>query len=116
MAKALASMKAGEVDATIIIGGNPVLTTPAGWDIENALSSVEEVIHLSSYNDETSKKASSSLTSSFLEAWGDGYSFGGARSVQPQIQPLHDSMSEIELLNLVATQSYSSGYDLAKYF
>ena len=116
LASALASMKAGEVDAAIIIGGNPVLTAPAGWDLENALSSVEEVIHLSTYNDETSKKASWHLSRThFLEAWGDGYSFGGARSViQPQIQPLHDSMSEIELLNLVATQSYTTGYDLVQ--
>ena len=75
MAEALASMKAGEVDAAIIIGGNPVLTAPAGWDIENALSSVEEVIHLSTYNDETSKRASWHLSRAhFLEAWGDGYS------------------------------------------
>ena len=71
MADALASMKAGEVDLAIIIGGNPVLTAPAGWDLENALSSVEEVIHLSTYNDETSKKASWHLSRAhFLEAWG----------------------------------------------
>ena len=74
------------------------------------------MIHLSNYNDETTKKASWHLSRAhFLEAWGDGYSFGVARSVvQPQIQPLHDSMSEIELLNLVATQTYSSGYDLVQ--
>ena len=34
MADALASMKAGEVDAAIIIGGNPVLSAPAGWDVK----------------------------------------------------------------------------------
>ena len=34
--------------------------------------------------------------------------------IQPQIQPLHDSISEIELLNLLTTQSYSSGYDLVQ--
>ena len=39
MADALASMKAGEVDLAIIIGGNPVLTAPAGWDLENAIAS-----------------------------------------------------------------------------
>lgn len=116
MAEALTNMKAGKIDAVIIIGGNPVFTAPSGWDLENALSSVEEVIHLSTYNDETSKKASWHLSRAhFLEAWGDGYSFGGARSViQPQIQPLHDSMSDIELLNLITNQSYTTGYDLVR--
>ena len=116
LADTFTSMKAGAVDVAIIIGCNPILTAPSDWDVENALSSVEEVIHLSTYKDETSKKANWHLSRAhFLEAWGDGYSFGGARSViQPQIQPLHDSMSEIELLNLIANQSYTAGYDLVQ--
>jgi molybdopterin-containing oxidoreductase family iron-sulfur binding subunit len=116
MAAAVASMNAGEVDAAIIVGANPVLTAPADWGMEEALSKVGEVIHLSTYNDETGKKSNWHLSRAhFLEAWGDGYSFGGARSViQPQIQPLHDSMSEIELLSLIANGSYTTGYDLVQ--
>ena len=60
-------MKAGEVDAIII--GNPVPHT-SGWDLENALSSVEEVIHLSTYNDETSKASWHLSRAHFLEAGG----------------------------------------------
>lgn len=51
----------------------------------------------------------------YLEAWGDGYSFGGARAViQPQIQPLHDSLSEIEFLGAITQAEKVAGYDLVR--
>ncbi len=109
-------MKAGNFDAVVMIGTNPVYTTNADLDFASALSNVEEVIHFGTYRDESSKSASWHVSRShFLETWGDGYSFGGARSViQPQIQPLHDSISEIEFLNTIISGDLASGYELVQ--
>lgn len=107
---------AGNFDAVVIIGANPSLTAPADLNFDAALEKASEVFHLGTYNDETGKKASWHVSRThYLEAWGDGYSFGGTRSViQPQIQPLFDSISEVEFLNVIASGSKAAGYDLVK--
>jgi len=115
-ADVVSEMKAGNFDAVVMIGTNPVYTTNADLDFASALTNVEEVIHFGTYKDESSKSASWHVSRShFLETWGDGYSFGGARSViQPQIQPLHDSISEIEFLNTIISGELTSGYELVQ--
>lgn len=115
-ADVVAGMKAGNFDAVVIVGSNPALTAPTDLDFNGALGNVGQVIHLGTYVDETAKKASWHVSRShFLEAWGDGFSFGGARSViQPQILPLHDSLSEIEFLNVIAYGEKVNGYELVQ--
>ncbi len=115
-ADVVTEIKAGNIDAVVMIGTNPSLTAPADLDFSGALSNVGEVIHFGTYRDESSKGASWHVSRShFLESWGDGFSFGGARSViQPQIQPLHDSMSEIEFLNAIVYEERVSGYELVQ--
>ncbi len=115
-ARLVNSIKDGNFDAVVIIGANPALTAPADLNFSEALSGAEEVFHLSTYNDETGKTASWHIPRShYLEAWGDGYSFGGARAViQPQIQPLHDSLSEIEFLGAITKAEKVTGYDLVR--
>ncbi len=108
-------MKAGSVDTVVLIGTNPSYTAQ-NLEFTSALKKVANVIHLSDYVDETSKNASWHVNRAhYLETWGDGYSFNGTRSViQPQIQPLYDGLSEIELLNIIANGSLASGYDLVQ--
>lgn len=115
-ATTVAGMKAGNFDAVVMVGTNPVLTAPADLDFAGALSGVKQVIHFGTYKDESSKPATWHVSRShFLETWGDGFSFGGARSViQPQIQPLHDSLSEIEFLNAIVYEGRVTGYDLVQ--
>jgi molybdopterin-containing oxidoreductase family iron-sulfur binding subunit len=116
LASIVSEMKAGNIDTVVMVGVNPVYTAPAGLDFEDALSKVNTVVNLSDYVDETAKKAAWHVNRAhFLEAWGDGFSFGGARSViQPQIQPLHNGLSEIEFLNTITTGSLSQGYNLVQ--
>ncbi len=115
-AEVVSEIAAGEFDAVVIIGSNPILTAPADLNVASALSNATEVFQLSTYNDETGKAASWHLgRSHYLEAWGDGYSFGGARSViQPQIQPLHNTLSEIEFLGAIVNAGQVNGYDLVR--
>lgn len=109
-------ISAGNFDTVVMIGTNPCYTAPSDLEFNNALSNVNEVIHLSTYNNETSKKATWHISRShYLEAWGDGFSFGGVHSViQPQILPLHDSISEIEFLSAITTSEPAAGYDLVR--
>lgn len=108
-------LKAGNFDAVVMIGTNPVYSSSFN-NFSDAIKNVDEVFHLGTYKDESAKSASWHVSRShFLESWGDGFSFGGARSViQPQIQPLHDSLSEIEFLNAIVYEEKTSGYDLVQ--
>lgn len=102
-------------DAVVFVGGNPAYTSPASVDLSSALSG-KTTIHLTDYENETTKLCNWSIPRShFLEAWGDGKSFYGHDSViQPLIQPLFESMSEIEFVNVLATGKFESGYKLVR--
>src|SRR5699024_6334642 len=104
----------GEIDTVVLTGTNPAYTAPADLKLADALSNATEVIHLSDYYNETSKLASWHINRThFLEAWGDGFSYTGTRSIiQPQIEPLFSGVSEVEFLNTILTGKKSKGYDL----
>lgn len=112
----VSQIAAGNYDAVVMIGTNPSLTAPADLNFDAALEKAGEVFHLGTYRDESAKKASWHVSRThYLEAWGDGYSFGGARSViQPQIQPLFDSISEVEFLAAIARGKKIAGYELVR--
>lgn len=114
-ANVVADMKAGSIDAVVMIGTNPSYTAQ-NVDFNAALENVEEVIHLSDYVNETSKNASWHVNRAhYLETWGDGHSFGGARSIiQPQIQPLYDGVNEIEFLNIIVNGELENAFDLVQ--
>lgn len=115
-AEAITDMNNGSVDTVVIIGANPAFTAPFDLNFSESLTNADQVIHLSGYYDETSKLANWHVNSAhFLEAWGDGYSFTGTRSIiQPQIEPLFSGTSEIEFLNTVITGEKRKGYDLVQ--
>ncbi len=106
----------GNVDTVVILGTNPVFTAPADLNFAQALQQAGTVIHLSDYVDETSRASNWHINrANFLETWGDGFSFTGTRSViQPQIQPLFNGWSEIELMSLILDGEWSEGYDLVR--
>lgn len=113
---AVNNLGAGRYDTVVMVGVNPVFNAPSDLEFEKALANAGTVVSLSKYVDETSEKSTWHVNRAhFLEAWGDGFSYGGTRSViQPQIQPLHDGFSEIEFLNLIANGTDEKGYDLVR--
>ncbi|CAN5419100.1 TAT-variant-translocated molybdopterin oxidoreductase [soil metagenome] len=106
----------GTYDTAVLIGTNPVFTAPADLRFEEAIENIETKIHLSDYVDETSRVCEWHINRAhFLEAWGDGLSYTGERSViQPQILPLFDGVSEIEVLHTILNGETGSGYDLVQ--
>jgi molybdopterin-containing oxidoreductase family iron-sulfur binding subunit len=99
--KALAAeIQAGQVDTLVISAQNPVYGAPADVDLGSLLGKVKNAIYLAFREDETSAAASWVLAASHtFESWGDARAYDGTISlVQPLIQPLFESLSELELL------------------
>ncbi len=98
------AMKAGEVKTLIILDRNPVYTA-SSVGFSQALASVENVVALSSYWDETGHAAKWHVPMShFLESWGDASDARGNRSVvQPLIAPLYNTVSMTAFVNFIVT-------------
>ena len=111
------SMQAGEVDTLFMLGVNPVYDAPSELGFEEALSNVQDTVHLGRLRNETAQAARWHLPRThYLEQWGDGRAYDGTLSViQPLIRPLYDDAhSLIEVLNLAATGVDASGHDLVR--
>lgn len=110
------AMRSGSVDSLLILGGNPVYDAPADVDFAGALAKVPNSIHLSLYEDETSRACQWHLPRThYLESWGDARAYDGTLSiVQPLIEPLYDGKTPIEVLSLITEGSPAKGYDLVR--
>ncbi len=110
-------MRAGAVDAALMLGVNPAYDAPVGADFAGAMAEVSETIHVGLHQDETARLATWHVPEAhYLEAWGDGRAWDGTLSVvQPLIAPLYeDARSDIEILALMATGGMQSAYDLVR--
>ncbi|HEX8385855.1 MAG TPA: TAT-variant-translocated molybdopterin oxidoreductase, partial [Rubricoccaceae bacterium] len=110
-------MTAGNVDAVVMLGTNPVYTLPTDLNFAEALARVPVSIHHGLYRDETGQRATWHLPAAhYLESWGDVRAYDGTLSViQPLIQPLYgDAHSDVELLNALVTGRNNAGYDLVR--
>ncbi len=103
LAALVARMDAGEVDTLVILGGNPVYDAPCDLKFGEALAEVEQAIHLSVYDNETSQACQWHLPQTHpFESWGDCPAYDGAVCVsQPLIEPLLGGKSAIELLAML---------------
>ncbi len=113
---AVNELQAGVYDTVVMVGTNVAYSAPSDLNFEGALASADTTIHLSDYVDETSSLCNWHVNRAhFLEYWGDGLSYSGERSIiQPQIQPLFNGVSEIELLGILLNGAEVSGYDLVQ--
>lgn len=109
------AMKAG-LDTLVILGGNPAYDAPADLGFAEALKSVGTSIRLSLQDDETAEGSKwVAPRSHFLEAWGDARAYDGTASlIQPLIEPLYGSMSDVELVSLFLDVPSHRGYDLVR--
>ena len=105
-------MRGGQVQALLMIGGNPVYNAPADLDFAAALKQVPLSIHHSLYVDETSSVSSWHLNAThYLEEWGDARGHDGTPTlIQPLIAPLYNGKSASEVLNIVAGTPDQGGF------
>ncbi len=109
-------IRAGEFETLLIVGGNPSYDAPADLGFSSLLSDVPITVHLSLYDDETSRRCTWHLPLSHtLESWGDGTAWDGTLTLrQPLIAPLYEGRSEIEVIGLLAGGEFTTGYDLVR--
>jgi molybdopterin-containing oxidoreductase family iron-sulfur binding subunit len=73
-----AAMDSGSIQTLLILGGNPAYDAPIDLRFGNLLAKVPVTIHLSQYDDETSKLCTWHLPQAHgLESWGDGRAWDG---------------------------------------
>ena len=109
-------MRAGSIEALIILGCNPVYATPGELDFIRALERVKLRVHLSEYYDETSRLCDWHVPAGhYLEAWGDTRAYDGTVTIlQPLIAPLYGGRSAHEIIAILAGESGRSGYELVQ--
>ena len=108
------SMKAGDVELLIVVGGNPVYDAPADLGFAEAMANVEFRVQLSAARDETSELCHWHIPEShFLETWSDIRSYDGTVSIiQPLIKPLYNSKSAHDLIGSLIGQSGRPALDI----
>ncbi|MEE8342134.1 MAG: TAT-variant-translocated molybdopterin oxidoreductase [Candidatus Neomarinimicrobiota bacterium] len=109
-------IKSSDTSTLISIGINPVYSTPKSLQFEKFLNNIEHTIQLSSHVDETSEHVEWHLNQShFLEEWNDTQASDGTSGItQPQILPLFNGLSNIELLGIMINNDLIKGYDLVQ--
>jgi molybdopterin-containing oxidoreductase family iron-sulfur binding subunit len=114
----VADIDAGRVKMLVVLGGNPVYTTPADLKLDaNRMNKIPLRVHLGKYVDETGELCHWHVAEKhYLETWGDTRAYDGTVSlVQPLIQPLYDSHSAYEVAQLFFRENiYKRDYDIVR--
>ncbi|HTR42321.1 MAG TPA: TAT-variant-translocated molybdopterin oxidoreductase [Pseudomonadales bacterium] len=112
------ALEQNEVDALIIIGGNPVFTAPADFRFAENLAKAKFRVHLAPDVNETSTVCTWHIPQNhFLESWSDARAFDGTISiVQPLILPLYAGKSAHEILDVMISPLGRSDYDIVHDF
>jgi molybdopterin-containing oxidoreductase family iron-sulfur binding subunit len=98
-----------EVGTLVILGGNPVYNAPADLAFAEKLGQAAQSIHLSLYDDETSRACNWHLPRAHtLESWGDAEEL----LIQPLIEPLYGGKTPQELLALLLNEPPFKGAEI----
>jgi MoCo/4Fe-4S cofactor protein with predicted Tat translocation signal len=115
----ISEIDAGAVEMLVILGGNPVYTTPPDLKLDEArMLRVPFTVRLGMYEDETSELSRWHIPEThFLEAWSDARAFDGTATImQPLIEPLYAGKSAHEVLAAFGENPQRSGYDIVREF
>ncbi len=98
------AVKAGQIQALVVCGGNPSYNAPADLGWAGLQKSVPASIRLGYREDETSAGSKWHLPAAhYLESWGDALAPDGTYlPVQPMILPLFGGLSDVDLLAMIA--------------
>ncbi len=122
----LKDMNAGDVDALIIFGGDPVYSSAADLNFGEALEKLSNArrngvyanftARLGSHDDETSFRCQWHLPEAhYLESWGDLRACDATVSlVQPLIAPLYGGRTQIELMEALLGRPQRGGLEIVQ--
>ena len=109
-------LDSGQVEALMIIGGNPVFTAPADLKFSDLVQKAKFTAHLGLYNDETSAFCQWHVPEAhYLESWSDARAVDGTITiVQPLIAPLYNGKTAHEVLTAFTDQPERASYDIVR--
>ena len=113
----VADLEAERVDALVILGGNPVFTAPADFELARAMQQAPLAIYLTAEDDETAALCHWLVPEAhYLESWGDARAFDGTVSlVQPLIAPLYEgSKTAAELVAAFLDRPDATAHELVR--
>ena len=114
----VADIDAGKVKALVILGGNPVYTTPNDLKLnQERLNKVAFRVHVGTHYDETGELCHWHIPAKhYLEHWGDARAFDGTVSIiQPLIEPLYDGRSIYEIVQACMSVNFEKkDYDIVR--
>ncbi len=110
------SAKDKSFDTVWILGDNPVYAAPGDVDVKAALAGVKNTVYVADYSDETAELCQWIVPQAHpLEAWGDVLGVDGSYCIgQPQIEPLLDGKSLVEILAILSGQDKATALDIVK--
>ena len=96
----VSDLNSGQVDALMILGGNPVYDAPASLNLRGAIQLAKQRIRLGLYDDETSEVCQWLIPENHaFEFWSDAPAYDGTVTIiQPLIAPLYGGKSAHDLL------------------
>ena len=108
----------GRVKMLVILGGNPVYNTPADLKLNaERMNKIPLRMHLGTHLDETGELCHWHVSEKhFLESWSDTRAYDGTASIiQPLIEPLYDSHSVHEVVQLFFKENFDQkDYDIVR--
>ncbi|WP_419804701.1 TAT-variant-translocated molybdopterin oxidoreductase [Terriglobus sp.] len=109
----VAAMNGGQVKALVLLGGNPIYSTPATLGFGPAMSKVPWTASLGMYQDETNVLTNWHINQAhFLESWSDARAYDGTISiVQPMIDPLYGGKTAHDVLQTLLDNPGMSSFE-----
>ena len=105
----ITDIDAGRVKMLVIMGGNPVYSTPADLKLDRGrMDKIPLRVHLGSHVDETGELCHWHIPQKhYLETWGDARAYDGTVTlIQPLIERLYDSRSVYEFVQLFFRENF----------
>lgn len=101
----LADINKDSVETLVVMGGNPAYNAPADLKWQSVSKRLKQLIRVGYYDDETAQDADTIIAQShYLESWGDGRAWDGTYvPVQPMIEPLFATISELDFLAILVS-------------
>src|SRR5262249_22086879 len=109
-------MESGTVKILLMLGGNPVFTSPVDLGFAEQLAKVTLRVHSALYEDETSAYCHCHVPDThYLETWSDIRAYDGTVTIlQPLIAPLYGGKSSHEILAALLGGSGVATYDTVR--
>ena len=112
----VSAMDAGSVELLLMLGGNPVYNAPSDFEFAQRLRKVKSAIHVGLHHDETSALCDWHVPEShFFEEWSDVRSSDGTLTIlQPMIDPLYGSHSQLSVLDGILQYPPRGSYEIVR--